>query len=58
MLQLCHSNDFGLLWLCSQSAIRILTVLFAYLLVNDDTFHTPVSCCDFIRVINGAAKEI
>jgi hypothetical protein len=34
MVQLCHSNDFGSLWLCCQFAIRVLALLFAFQLVR------------------------
>jgi hypothetical protein len=30
MVQLCHSNDFGSLWLCSQFAIRVLALRFGF----------------------------
>jgi hypothetical protein len=33
MVQLCHSNDFGSIKLCSLLAIRILALLFAFQLV-------------------------
>jgi hypothetical protein len=34
MVHLCHSNDFGLLQLCSQFAIRVLALLFAFQLAT------------------------
>jgi hypothetical protein len=34
MVQLCHSNDFGSLYLCSPVAIRVLALLFAFQLMN------------------------
>jgi hypothetical protein len=34
MVRLCHTNDFGSLELCSQFAIRVLALLFAFQLVT------------------------
>jgi hypothetical protein len=34
LVQLCHSNDFGSLWLCSQFAIRVLALLLVFQLVT------------------------
>jgi hypothetical protein len=42
MMRLCHSNDFGSLWLCSQFAIRVLALRFAFQLVTRP-LHT-VTC--------------
>jgi hypothetical protein len=36
MVRLCHSNDFGSLQFCSQFAIRVLALLFAFQLVTTD----------------------
>jgi hypothetical protein len=43
MVQLCYSNDFGSLQLCSQFAIRVLALLFAFQLVTQiSTCHSYV----------------
>jgi hypothetical protein len=34
MLQMCHSYDFGQLWLCSPFAIQVLALLFAFQLLR------------------------
>jgi hypothetical protein len=38
MGQLCHSNDFGSLQLCSPFAIRVLALLFAFQLVRTQDY--------------------
>jgi hypothetical protein len=37
MVQLCHSNNFGSLYFCSQFNIRVLALLFAFKLVTESS---------------------
>jgi hypothetical protein len=43
MAQLCHSNDFGSLWLCSLSDIRVLALLSAFQFLTYATVRVQMS---------------